>query len=228
MNEMNEYTPVCMLVCGADVGLRGALSALLFSYELAWLQLGLECVFGALIPGFSDRKAIEQFVNTQFFANAEIEAKYPGYELHPNGTHSGVPCFKKPLAAWTVKKFFAVSPFELGNLSLLTAQTHNLCVATNPYQLVYVLDRLKVERVIPSDPCLFRPSTPSTLKSSAAVITAFGAQFLSGVGNVVRHCALFGYQLQYSQPIVAEIDFTVKVQPAHSHLCFFPVCVLTR
>lgn len=74
--------------------------------------------------------------------------------------------------------------------------------------LVLVLDRVKVQGILPGDPPLF--SSSSAHKSSAALLCAFSAKVLSGEGDILKHLALLGYSVSVIQKTVDEVVWEVK------------------
>uniref|UniRef100_UPI00398F6964 abnormal spindle-like microcephaly-associated protein n=1 Tax=Pristiophorus japonicus TaxID=55135 RepID=UPI00398F6964 len=109
-----------------DFGERQKVLKWLLSYNPLWLRIGLECVFGELIPleSNSDAIGLARFILNRLLWNSDIAATY---------RHSTVPHLyrdehQEVLAQFTLKKFLL---------------------------LVWFLDCAKQSRLIDHDPCLF-------------------------------------------------------------------------
>ena len=72
--------------------------------------------------------------------------------------------------------------------------------------LILFLDKAKLTRLLPGDPCLF--CKDSRLKSSRDVLLNL-SNFLSGEGDITRHLLFFGYSISQKQTPIDEMDFTV-------------------
>ncbi|XP_078074264.1 abnormal spindle-like microcephaly-associated protein [Mustelus asterias] len=109
-----------------DIGERQKILKWLLSYNPLWLRIGLECVFGELIPleSNSDVIGIAEFILNRLLWNSDITAAY----RHPTVPHLYRDEHKEVLAQFTLKKFLL---------------------------LVWFLDCAKQSRLIDHDPCLF-------------------------------------------------------------------------
>ena len=96
----------------ADLGLQEAFMGLLFTYELSWLRLGLEIVFGEIITIPSSFKGSEQsqwmkvlksFVVERFLSDPDIVNSRKKYTFH--GTEDVT---KTELGKHILKKFFSL------------------------------------------------------------------------------------------------------------------------
>lgn len=170
----------------ADLGLQETLLGLLFSYELPWLRLGLEVVFGQIISlGFNSKssnnpkgkKALKAFILEHLFADADIQAKFPKDKLLYKANQIAM---KEQLRAHLVKKFLA---------------------------LVLVIDHARDQRLL-SMPKMFAEKSP--VKSSKEVLLSFCCDFLRGEGDFIRHLGLMGYHVSFAQTYTDEYDYTVS------------------
>ncbi|XP_078417845.1 abnormal spindle-like microcephaly-associated protein isoform X2 [Cetorhinus maximus] len=109
-----------------DIGERQKILKWLLSYNPLWLRIGLECVFGELIPleSNSDVIGLARFILNRLLWNSDIAAAY----RHPTVPHLYRDEHKEVLAQFTLKKFLL---------------------------LVWFLDCAKQSRLIDHDPCLF-------------------------------------------------------------------------
>ena len=146
---------------GRDVGLRKTVFEILFSYELCWLRLGLETVFGEIISfpaGATGRRRhaiLKQFVVDRLIVNAELKRK-----------------FKRTVKGTTSKEFTVAA----GNYAL-----------EKVFMLVFLLDHAHDQRFIPHQIRLFRKS--AKFKSSRALLVTFAKEFLqvcAGLENFIE------------------------------------------
>lgn len=72
-------------------------------------------------------------------------------------------------------------------------------------KLVLFLDRAASAHLLPGH--LFVKE--SAYKSSTALVSAFGRQFLRGEADIVRHLHFLGYSLQYEQTFLDEFEWKV-------------------
>ena len=177
----------------ADLGLQEELFALLFSYEMPWIRLGLEIVFGEIIsvqknnntaglyPCKSNcpkwKNAIKTFVLEKLLTNDDLTAQFTKQQLlcvaHKNE-------LKKQIRQHMMKKLFS---------------------------LILLLDSAK-KNVILLLPTLFVRNAP--VKSSKDVILTFCREIMRGEGDVIRHLGLLGYAVSFVQTFIDEFDYTVK------------------
>ncbi|KAF8561953.1 hypothetical protein P879_08909 [Paragonimus westermani] len=73
--------------------------------------------------------------------------------------------------------------------------------------LVWFLDRLKINRLIRYNPCLFR--LKSFIKSSSDSLLTFARNFLTGENNLVRHLSNLGIHVEVVQSPLDEYQLTV-------------------
>lgn len=177
-----------------DVGLQEELFGLLFSYEMPWIRLGLEIVFGEIIsihksgannanlyPCKSNcpkwKGAIKSFVLERLLTSQDIVAQYTKQQLLCVSHERKM---KTQIRQHLMKKFLS---------------------------LVLLLDCAK-RNVILLLPTLFKRNAP--VKSTKEVILTFCREIMKGEGDVMRHLSLLGYNVSFNQSYIDEFDFTVK------------------
>uniref|UniRef100_A0A4W3KHN6 Assembly factor for spindle microtubules n=1 Tax=Callorhinchus milii TaxID=7868 RepID=A0A4W3KHN6_CALMI len=109
-----------------DYGERMKVLKWLLSYNTLWLRIGLETIYGELIPleNNSDVIGLGRFILNRLLWNSDVVAEY----RHPTVPHLYRNEHKEVLAQFTLKKFLL---------------------------LVWFLDCAKQSRLIDHDPCLF-------------------------------------------------------------------------
>ncbi|XP_037681033.1 abnormal spindle-like microcephaly-associated protein [Choloepus didactylus] len=109
-----------------DVGERQKVLNWLLSYNPLWLRIGLETIYGELIPleDNSDVTGLAVFILNRLLWNPDIAAEY----RHPSVPHLYRDGHEEALSAFTLKKLLL---------------------------LVCFLDYAKISRLIDHDPCLF-------------------------------------------------------------------------
>ncbi|BES88906.1 microtubule Hypothetical protein protein [Nesidiocoris tenuis] len=114
-----------------DQGARYQLVELLMSYNPLWLRIGLEAIYGRVIP-LQDKHTVfglMQFIRNHLLFDKEIDERYSYHNIR--GLKK--PEFRKEMNDFVVFKFFA---------------------------LIFFLDRAKIQAIIPYDPCLFNKNSP--------------------------------------------------------------------
>ena len=183
----------------ADLGLQEELFALIFSYEMPWIRLGLEIVFGEIISIHTAtnyksntinqpmsypckscclkwRSAIKSFVLDRLFTNDDIVSQYTKQQLL---CISHGKKLKEQLRQHLLKKFLS---------------------------LALLLDAARGKALLPL-PTLFRADAP--VKSSKEIILTFSRNILRGEGDVLRHLTLLGYTVSFAQSYIDEFDYHV-------------------
>ncbi|KAM4860799.1 abnormal spindle-like microcephaly-associated protein [Thomomys bottae] len=109
-----------------DVGERQKILNWLLSYNPLWLRIGLETIYGELIPleDNSDATGLAVFILNRLLWNPDIAAEY----RHPSVPHLYRDGHEEALSKFTLKKLLL---------------------------LVCFLDHAKISRLIDHDPCLF-------------------------------------------------------------------------
>ncbi|KAL3871776.1 hypothetical protein ACJMK2_039754 [Sinanodonta woodiana] len=110
----------------ADLGVKQRILDMIISYNPLWLRIGLETIYGEVIPlqSNSDVFGLSRFIVTRLIGNPDIAEEYS----HPTVPHLYRDGYSKALAQHMLKKFL---------------------------MLVYFLDQSKQARLIDHNPCLF-------------------------------------------------------------------------
>ena len=117
-----------------DVGMKKGFLELLLTYHPIWLRIGLETIFGEVLPfQGADILGLSRFIVTRVLSNPDISARF----AHPSVPHLYNPGYDTALKAFTLKKFL---------------------------QLVYFLDQAKSYKLIKHDPCLFCKDAKTKVK----------------------------------------------------------------
>jgi abnormal spindle-like microcephaly-associated protein len=109
-----------------DLGVKKKLLMLLLNYNPLWLRVGLETVFGQIIPmqGTVDVLALSQFIVLRLLSNPDILAMF----AHATVPHHYKEGHEAALRKFTLKKVL---------------------------NLIYFLDQAKTYKIIKHNPCLF-------------------------------------------------------------------------
>ncbi|XP_062919928.1 abnormal spindle-like microcephaly-associated protein [Mobula hypostoma] len=152
-----------------DFGHRQKILKWLLSYNPLWLRIGLECVFGEMIPleSNSDVNGLARFILNRLLWNSDIAAVY----RHPTVPHLYGDEHQEVLAQFTLKKFLL---------------------------LVWFLDCAKQFRMIDHDPCLFckdaefKASKDLLFAFSRDFLSGEGdiCRHLGFLGLTVSHCQM--------------------------------------
>ncbi|XP_032883886.1 abnormal spindle-like microcephaly-associated protein isoform X6 [Amblyraja radiata] len=150
-----------------DLGHRQKILKWLLSYNPLWLRIGLECVFGEMLPleSNSDITGLARFILNRLLWNSDIAAAY----RHPTVPHLYCDEHQEILAQFTLKKFLL---------------------------LVWFLDCAKQSRLIDHDPCLFckdaefKTSKDLLFAFSRDFLSGEGdiSRHLGFLGLTVSHC----------------------------------------
>ena len=189
----------------ADLTLRDQITSLLFSYSTAWLRLGLETIFGEPI-------------------NADFPNHFsPQKVLSIKGKSEKTPKISMSRMKRSLKKF--IEARLLSDPKLLIKYTKGLCkklsgnfekkylleqrtlTLTRLLDLIFFLDKAKMENVLFHVPCLFARDTK--VKSSRDVMIALCRDFLAQEGDVIKHLARIGLKVFYKQEAVDEIEYAI-------------------
>ena len=114
-----------------DVGMKKKFLILILNYNPLWLRIGLETVFGRIIPmnGAADFVTLSKFIIRDFLNNPDILAMF----AHPTVPHHYSEGYEIKLKQFVLKKFF---------------------------NLVLFLDQAKKYKMIKHNPCLFNKDSP--------------------------------------------------------------------
>ncbi|XP_049868951.1 protein abnormal spindle [Pectinophora gossypiella] len=149
-----------------DVGLQKAIMELLLSYNPLWLRIGLEAIYGLVLPlkSNSDIEGLTVFIIQRMFKNPHLKNKH-SKSTAPNML---LPAYMEAIKKFTLKKFF---------------------------MLVFFLDQAKQKKLISHDPCLFcrnavcKESREIIIRFTRELIAGIGdiTKHLRPLGYVVSH-----------------------------------------
>lgn len=177
-----------------DLGLQDALLTILFSYEMYWIRLGLETVFGEIIP------------------HPTSTLKSQKIYYHPCRT--GCPKWKTAVKTFVQERMFTdQNQNQKSKYRTTSSHDQNMqditreCIVKKFFALVLFLDAAKIQEILVI-PTLF--VVTSGMKSSKDVILAFSKGLLEGQGDVIKHLGQIGYLVSFIQSYVFEFNFTVS------------------
>lgn len=149
-----------------DVGLQKTILELLLCYNPLWLRIGLEVIYGLVLPlrSNSDIEGLTTFIVQRMFKNPFLKNKNSKSAV-PNML---LPAYMEAIKKFTLKKFF---------------------------MLVFFLDQAKQRKLIPHDPCLFcrnaicKESREIIIRFTRELISGIGdiTKHLRPLGYVVSH-----------------------------------------
>ncbi|CAG9584485.1 unnamed protein product [Danaus chrysippus] len=149
-----------------DVGLQKIIMELLLSYNPLWLRIGLEAIYGLVLPlkSNSDIEGLTTFIVHRMFKNPNLKSKNSKSRT-PNMLS---PAYIDAIKKYTLKKFF---------------------------MLVFFLDQAKQKKLISHDPCLFcrnaicKESREIVIRFTRELIAGIGdiTKHLRPLGYVVSH-----------------------------------------
>jgi abnormal spindle-like microcephaly-associated protein len=178
-----------------DLGLQDALLTILFSYEMSWIRLGLETVFGEIIP------------------HPTSTLKSQKIYYHPCRT--GCPKWKTTVKTFVLERMFTYQNQNQKSKYQTSTSSYDLnvqditreCIVKRFFALVLFLDAAKIQEILVI-PTLFVVN--GGMKSSKDVILAFSKGLLQGQGDVIKHLGHIGYSVSFIQSYVFEFNFTVS------------------
>nr|XP_026488233.1 protein abnormal spindle [Vanessa tameamea] len=161
-----------------DIGLQKVIMELLLSYNPLWLRIGLETIYGLVLPlkSNSDVEGLTTFIIHRMFKNPHLKNKHSKSSA-PNML---LPAYMDAIKKFTLKKFF---------------------------MLVFFLDQAKQKKIIPHDPCLFcrnaicKESRDIILRFTRELIAGIGdiTKHLRPLGYVV--CVKQSYLDEYKYAV---------------------------
>ncbi|KAE9525583.1 hypothetical protein AGLY_014110 [Aphis glycines] len=163
-----------------DLNLKKKITDLLKCYNPLWLRIGLEAVYGQIIPinsGSHDLDGLGWFIRKNLFNNDFIKQKF---------TKATVLQVNLPTYNIAMKKF----------------------ILRKIFMLVYFLDRAKEQQLIRHNPCLFKIDSP--FKSSYDFLMGFCADMVTANGDINRRLRSIGYNLSHKQTHLDEVNYAVK------------------
>ena len=130
-----------------------------------------------------DRNEITKFLNTHFVSRKDLDVQTPSqFALaQQSEKHSGKSGVVDELHRHILRKFFL---------------------------LVLILDKAKLGKVIPHDPCLFEVS--ADVKSTSSLMCQFCRLCLKSEGSILKHLGVLGYHLGFYQVALDEYVLFVK------------------
>ena len=173
-----------------DLGLQDALLTILFSYEMPWIRLGLETVFGEIIPHPS----------TTLKSN----------KIYLHSCRTGCDKWKNSMKIFVQERMFSNQKSKNQTSSSHIQNVHEItreCILKKFFALVLFLDAAKITGIL-IIPTLFVVN--SGMKTSKDIILAFSKSLLQGQGDVVKHLSQIGYSVTFVQSYVFEFNFTVS------------------
>lgn len=174
-----------------DIGLQKMIMEILLSYNPLWLRIGLEAIYGQILPlkSNNDIEGLTTFIIQRMFKNPNLKNKH-SKTSKPNML---LPAYMEAIKKFTLKKFFT---------------------------LVFFLDQAKQKKLIPHDPCLFRRNAPYKeskeiiINFTKELIAGIGdiTRHLRPLGYVVSHKQSYLDEYIYAvQNIAADIRDGVRL-----------------
>ncbi|KAF9984582.1 hypothetical protein BGZ65_000089 [Modicella reniformis] len=161
-----------------DVGARREIMDLLFSFDIRWLVLGLETITG---KETAMNPNFDRTIISGFINKAIFHDQQIEAEFEPERVLSNRPKFNQAMNKLILKRLF---------------------------MLILFLDKAKLARLIPSDPCLFNKDCDN--KSCRSLLLLISKNYLLGEGDIIRHLLFMGYSVLHTQSPLDEFDFTVR------------------
>lgn len=168
-----------------DLGLQDSLLNILFSYELPWIRLGLETIFGEIIS---------------------VQSPY---------TSTSCPCrtgcvkWKNSIKFFIQQKLFSTNTFTLKSViydqNVIELSHQN--ILKKVLSLIYFLDNARLQKVLHC-PRLF--NIESNRKSTKEILFAFHSELMRGKGDITKYLHLTGLTVYFTQSYLDEYDFSVK------------------
>lgn len=142
-----------------DLGMKKKMLMLLLNYNPLWLRIGLETVYGQIIPMDgtpTDALTLSRFILNQLLSNQDILAVY----AHPTVPHHYRDGHEQALRKFTLKKIL---------------------------NLIYFLDKAKKLKIIKHNPCLFvKDSKIKMSKDVLAGLSRLVTIFFTIVGAIIH------------------------------------------
>ena len=177
-----------------DLGLQDVLLTILFSYEMSWIRLGLETVYGEIIPHPS--------------------STLKSHKIYYHPCRTGCPKWKTAVKTFVLERMFAnQNQNQKSKYQTTSSHDQNIqditreCIVKKFFALILFLDAAKIQEILVI-PTLFVVN--SGMKSSKDVILAFSKGLLQGQGDVIKHLGHIGYSVSFIQSYVFEFNFTVS------------------
>ncbi|CAL8089046.1 unnamed protein product [Calicophoron daubneyi] len=208
--DEGKITPVQDISFRVDKGAqRRLVDHLHVNYAPAWLHLALDALNAdgdQLVKSGAPHSAVEskgqrmvplsKKIQTYMFTSAHYCIAQNRAKSFDRGKDS-----KSALVSKAVGREVPV------NLGKNRDTLHNRYAIKRFLILVWLLDRLKLNRVLKFDPCLFR--LKSNIKSTADSLLTFSRNFLTGENNLVRHLCTLGARVEVVQTALDEYQWEV-------------------
>ncbi|KAJ0177100.1 hypothetical protein K1T71_007109 [Dendrolimus kikuchii] len=174
-----------------DIGLQKTIMELLLSYNPLWLRIGLEAIYGLVLPlkSNSDIEGLTSFIIQRMFKNPFLKNK----NSKSSAPNMLLPAYMEAIKKFTLKKFFL---------------------------LVFFLDQAKQRKLIAHDPCLFcrnsicKESREIIIRFTRDLIAGIGdiTKHLRPLGYVVSHKQSYLDEYKYAvQNIAVDIRDGVRL-----------------
>lgn len=160
-----------------DVGLQKLIMEILLSYNPLWLRIGLEAIYGIVLPlkSNSDIDGLTTFIIQRMFKNPRLKNK----NSKSSAPNMLLPAYVEAIKKFTLKKFF---------------------------MLVFFLDQAKQRKLISHDPCLFcrnavcKESREIIIRYTRELIAGIGdiTKHLRPLGYVVSHKQSYLEEYKYA------------------------------
>ncbi|KAG5442033.1 Abnormal spindle-like microcephaly-associated protein, partial [Clonorchis sinensis] len=206
--DEGKIVPMYDLSFRVDKGAkRRLMNQLTVNYSPIWLHLALDALIGAPVPKsahISPTDGILKLSDPTRLAPPPVplSQKLRIYLFTASSVSkhiaTSVPAQSKKPTANPIPQKPAVNRDQL----------HNRHTIKRFLVLLWFLDRLKSNRLVEYNPCLFR--FRSHVKSSAEMALLFARNFLTGENNLVRHLANLGVHLEVTQTPLDEYELTVS------------------
>ncbi|KAI1316955.1 hypothetical protein EDD11_009199 [Mortierella claussenii] len=161
-----------------DIGTRKDIIDLFFCFDVRWLVLGLETITG---KATAINPNFDRAIISAFINKAIFHDKQIEDEFEPDRVLSNRSKYHQAMNRLVLKRIF---------------------------MLILFLDKAKLARLIPSDPCLFNKD--SDIKSCRTLLLTISKNYLLGEGDIIRHLLFMGYSVLHIQAPLDEFDYTVK------------------
>ena len=173
----------------SDISLQEEFLCLLFNYELEWLKVGLEVVFGINNIAHESSKSLRTIILKNFLSKNQ--------NPDVNSTLKS----KHQLKVEQINKNFIVQFFYFVLLLDITK--------TSTYNETSRDNEEEVEHTIPSFlGTLFHSN--AVIKSSKNIIYKYVSLYIKSEGDIFKRIELFGYCVNYQQNLLNEYNYEIK------------------
>jgi abnormal spindle-like microcephaly-associated protein len=168
-----------------DLGLQDSLLNILFSYELPWIRLGLETIFGEIIS--------VQLPHTSVSCPCR----------------TGCVKWKNSIKFFVQQKLFSINNFTSKSMiyDQNVVELSHQNILKKMLSMILFLDNARLQKVL-HYPRLF--TIESNRKSTKDILFALHHELMRGKGDVTKYLNLTGYTVSFTQSYLDEYDFSVK------------------